>query len=252
MNPICTLVFEDGEKRNDFDVLRKDPRFLVLSCNFNTMLALGSMAQVHPELVILSCENWAQWERCVQYGVVGTPKHVPKAAVYAKTCADEIASKMYGNGASCFFVLPTDPEALANRLWSLVRGAMHCDEKNKGGGYTQPSEADIVGLLRQMSVPPHLLGYRYLREAIALIVAKMDRIKAVTGVYEEVAKRYGTTKACVERSMRHAIESAWSRCPAEQIERVFGYTLKLDKDKPSNSEFLAMLSDRVSVKRRGA
>ena len=100
-------------------------------------------------------------------------------------------------------------------------------------------------------MPAHIKGYQYLREAIMIAVDDMDVINAVTKVlYPEVAKRFNTTPSRVERAIRHAIEVAWDRGDLETLQKYFGYTVSNAKGKPTNSEFIAMIADRLVLEQR--
>ena len=100
-------------------------------------------------------------------------------------------------------------------------------------------------------MPAHIKGYQYLREAIMIAVDDMDVINAVTKVlYPEVAKRFSTTPSRVERAIRHAIEVAWDRGDLETLQKYFGYTVSNAKGKPTNSEFIAMIADRLVLEQR--
>ena len=105
-------------------------------------------------------------------------------------------------------------------------------------------------MIHQIGVPAHIKGYQYLREAIIIAVNDMEVINAVTKVlYPEVAKRFNTTPSRVERAIRHAIEVAWDRGDLETLQKYFGYTVSNAKGKPTNSEFIAMIADRISLER---
>lgn len=103
-------------------------------------------------------------------------------------------------------------------------------------------------MIHEVGVPAHIKGYQYVREAIVIAVQDMDVINAVTKVlYPEVARRYSTTPSRVERAVRHAIEVAWDRGDLETLQRYFGYTVSNTKGKPTNSEFIAMISDKLKL-----
>ena len=109
----------------------------------------------------------------------------------------------------------------------------------------------MTEILHQIGVPAHIKGYPYLREAILIAVADMDVINAVTKVlYPEVAKRFNTTASRVERAIRHAIEVAWDRGDLETLQKYFGYTVSNVKGKPTNSEFIAMIADRLQLQQK--
>ena len=110
-------------------------------------------------------------------------------------------------------------------------------------------EQDVTDMIHEIGVPAHIKGYQYVREAIMITVENMDVINSVTKIlYPEVAKRYHTTPSRVERAIRHAIEVAWDRGDLETLQRFFGYTVSNAKGKPTNSEFIAMISDRIRLK----
>lgn len=109
-------------------------------------------------------------------------------------------------------------------------------------------ERQVTAIIHEIGVPAHIKGYQYLREAIGLAVADMEIINAVTKVlYPAVAKKFGTTSSRVERAIRHAIEVAWDRGDLETLQKYFGYTVSNTKGKPTNSEFIAMIADRLML-----
>jgi two-component system response regulator (stage 0 sporulation protein A) len=112
--------------------------------------------------------------------------------------------------------------------------------------------SEVTSMLHDIGVPAHIKGYQYLREAIIMSVNDMEVINAVTKIlYPSVAKKYQTTPSRVERAIRHAIEVAWDRGDVEEIQHIFGYTVSNIKGKPTNSEFIAMLADNLSLKLKG-
>ena len=115
----------------------------------------------------------------------------------------------------------------------------------------QSLETQVTSIIHEIGVPAHIKGYQYLREAILIAVDNMDVINAVTKVlYPEVAKRFGTTASRVERAIRHAIEVAWDRGDLETLQKYFGYTVSNAKGKPTNSEFIAMIADRLQLRQK--
>ena len=115
----------------------------------------------------------------------------------------------------------------------------------------QSLEALVTAIIHDIGVPAHIKGYQYLREAIIMTVENMDIINAVTKIlYPEVAKKFGTTASRVERAIRHAIEVAWDRGDLETLQKYFGYTVSNSKGKPTNSEFIAMIADRLVLQRK--
>ncbi len=109
-------------------------------------------------------------------------------------------------------------------------------------------EAMVTSVIHEIGVPAHIKGYQYLREAIMIAVKDMDVINAITKVlYPQVAKAFSTTPSRVERAIRHAIEVAWDRGDLETLQRFFGYTVSNTKGKPTNSEFIALIADRLQL-----
>ena len=112
-------------------------------------------------------------------------------------------------------------------------------------------ETRITEVIHEVGVPAHIKGYQYLREAICMTVLDMDLMNSVTKIlYPDIAKKYHTTASRVERAIRHAIEVAWTRGRLETIEELFGYTVHAGKGKPTNSEFIALIADKICLENR--
>ena len=150
------------------------------------------------------------------------------------------------SGADYLLLKPCVPATVLERCRQLVFGV---DPQNPGLTPSEESlEMRVTAIIHEIGVPAHIKGYQYLREAIIIAVKDMDVINAVTKVlYPEVAKRFGTTASRVERAIRHAIEVAWDRGDLETLQKYFGYTVSNAKGKPTNSEFIAMIADRISL-----
>ena len=164
-------------------------------------------------------------------------------------------------GAAYFMPKPCDTAALLERV-RQIGGAGSEDAALEGidcrpAAQAQRREADLEALvteiIHEIGVPAHIKGYQYLREAIILTIKDMDIINAVTKVlYPEVAKRFSTTPSRVERAIRHAIEVAWDRGDIEVLQKYFGYTVSNIKGKPTNSEFIAMIADSLTLRQKQA
>ncbi|MCD8189144.1 MAG: sporulation transcription factor Spo0A [Clostridiales bacterium] len=147
-------------------------------------------------------------------------------------------------GADFFLLKPCRTSAVVERLRQL-QGAKPSRPQS------QSLETLVTSIIHEIGVPAHIKGYQYLREAILITIDNMDVINAVTKVlYPEVAKRYGTTASRVERAIRHAIEVAWDRGDIETLQKYFGYTVSNAKGKPTNSEFIAMIADRLQLQQK--
>lgn len=109
-------------------------------------------------------------------------------------------------------------------------------------------EKDITRMLHELGIPAHIKGYQYLRDAISMAVQDSEMMTSVTKIlYPTIAKKHQTTASRVERAIRHAIEVAWGRGKMETIDEVFGYTVSTGKGKPTNSEFIALISDKITL-----
>lgn len=116
---------------------------------------------------------------------------------------------------------------------------------------TRDLEKDVTDMIHEIGVPAHIKGYQYLREAIMMSVQDVEMLGSITKVlYPTIAKKYQTTPSRVERAIRHAIEVAWSRGRMETLDALFGYTINTGKGKPTNSEFIALIADKIRLQYR--
>ena len=177
----------------------------------------------------------------------------PKVIVVSGFWNDRVLSECSELGASYFVPKPCDANSLVARIRQLsgrelaARPAAPAPAKPQ-----EPSlESVVTDIIHEIGVPAHIKGYQYLREAIILTINDMDVINAVTKVlYPEVAKKFGTTPSRVERAIRHAIEVAWDRGDVDTLNSYFGYTIHNLRGKPTNSEFIAMIADKMRLDKR--
>ena len=160
-------------------------------------------------------------------------------------------------GVRYFMVKPIHLNLLTDRIVMLGQPEQLQEQGGEIRLNRAPSpldiESSITHIIHEIGVPAHIKGYQYLREAIMMTVEDREVINAVTKVlYPTVAKRFRTTPSRVERAIRHAIEVAWDRGDLETLQSFFGYTVSGVKGKPTNSEFIAMIADRLSLQLRGA
>lgn len=152
-------------------------------------------------------------------------------------------------GADYYFLKPFELNVLAERLTQISAWNSEQNEKSKIKG-TQSADLQVTisEIMRQIGVPAHIKGYQYLRESIILTVDDPEFMHAVTKLlYPTVAKNNHTTASRVERAIRHAIEVAWDRGDVDVLSSYFGYTIQNSRGKPTNSEFIAMISDKLRV-----
>jgi two-component system response regulator (stage 0 sporulation protein A) len=187
------------------------------------------------------------------------PEHDRPAVIIVSGFASEhTLAEASSLGASYFVQKPCDIPALMSHI-RVVSGRAHADaclaaSKAIRSIRAEPSlETVVTDIIHEIGVPAHIKGYQYLREAIIIAINDMEMINAMTKLlYPTVAKRFATTPSRVERAIRHAIEVAWDRGDIETLQKFFGYTVSNIKGKPTNSEFIAMIADRLSLQRQAA
>ncbi len=182
-------------------------------------------------------------------------KKQPVIIVMSGIGLEKVAEDAFALGASYYIMKPFNNEILLSRLRAFRDGS-----KKLSGGNSEPEEKkkeeaseyelgqEITRLIHEIGIPAHIKGYPYLREAIRMSVQDSETLCSVTKVlYPTIAKQYQTTSSRVERAIRHAIEVAWCRGRVETIDEIFGYTVDSGKGRPTNSEFIAMISDRIRM-----
>ena len=170
--------------------------------------------------------------------------NVPKRIVLTAVSRESVVEQAIEKGADFYMLKPCSDEALMEQMRLLCFG-----ETAEEDSAALALERTVTGIIQEIGVPAHIKGYQYVREAIVLAVQDIEVINAVTKVlYPAVAKRYNTTPSRVERAVRHAIETAWDRGDLETLQSYFGYTVNSAKGKPTNSEFIAMIADRIRLR----
>ena len=163
-----------------------------------------------------------------------------------------VASTAANLGVRYLMLKPCDISALVERLEELRGGNDRRSTAIRRGDKTN-IETMVTNIIHEIGVPAHIKGYQYLREAIIIAVNDMDVINAITKVlYPQVAKTFQTTPSRVERAIRHAIEVAWDRGDLETLQKYFGYTVSNVKGKPTNSEFIALIADKLQLQIKSA
>ena len=183
---------------------------------------------------------------------IGSMEHKPVVLATSGFITDYVASAAASLGARYLMLKPCDMAALVERL-EEIRGAA----AQKGSIRPSTSQGNIetlvTSIIHEIGVPAHIKGYQYLREAIIIATQDMDVINAITKVlYPQVAKTFQTTPSRVERAIRHAIEVAWDRGDLDTLQRFFGYTVSNTKGKPTNSEFIALIADKLQLQLKNA
>ena len=167
---------------------------------------------------------------------------------------ERITEDAFKKGASYYIMKPFNNEVVLNRIKhanQVIRHEMRVSSSVGTPMDVQPElnlEGRVTDMIHEIGIPAHIKGYHYLRDAIIMAVEDMDVLNAITKVlYPTVAKKHQTTASRVERAIRHAIEVAWSRGKLDTLDDLFGYTVSNGKGKPTNSEFIALITDRIRL-----
>ncbi len=195
----------------------------------------------------------------------------PLFIVLSAVGQDKITQRALSLGAEYYIVKPFDMDVLVSRIRQLKdntylpsaststsmnssisqhKSDTFITEKKPAhiNNTSRSLEVEVTNVMHEIGVPAHIKGYQYLRDAIMMVVKDLDVINSITKLlYPSIAKEYNTTPSRVERAIRHAIEVAWSRGQVEAIDALFGYTVNIGKGKPTNSEFIAMIADKLRL-----
>ncbi len=172
----------------------------------------------------------------------------PRVLVMSSLVNEGITREAIKQGAQFFVVKPCDINSLLERIHIFTDESIERPIAPIVTTTVISLENRITQIIHEIGVPAHIKGYQYVREAIAYAVQNREAIGAVTKIlYPKVAETFGTTPSRVERAIRHAIEVAWDRGDLETLQSIFGYTVSNAKGKPTNSEFIAMIADRLQL-----
>lgn len=186
----------------------------------------------------------------------GKSGYSPAFIILSAFMQERVVAESAALGAYYFIIKPCDVHELFCRVREVGRSSrseagMVSLQGGKRSVTDMEIESMVTEVIHEIGVPAHIKGYQYIREAIVQTVKDMDLINAVTkALYPMVAKKYGTTPSRVERAIRHAIEVAWDRGDLEVLQKYFGYTVSNIKGKPTNSEFVALISDKLRLQLR--
>ena len=257
---IQVLIADPGEDAQQLltDMLSREEDIAVCGCAADGMEALEKITELDPDVVILELVL----PRLDGLGVLRKlpdTERSPAVLVMTGFVTPHVVAESAELGAAYFFSKPFEPSELLQRLRQFGRARRQPRLVGTRGiapvnapARNEPSlESVVTEIIHEIGVPAHIKGYQYLREAIILTINDMDAINAVTKVlYPEVARKYATTPSRVERAIRHAIEVAWDRGDVETLQKFFGYTVSGIKGKPTNSEFIAMIADHLSLRQK--
>lgn len=188
-------------------------------------------------------------------------KRVPNVIMLTAFGQEDVTTKAVELGASYFILKPFDMEHLVTHIRQVSGKASGLKRNTTNQVKTHSHEpkqeknleASITSVIHEIGVPAHIKGYLYLREAITMVYNDIELLGSITKVlYPDIAKKFNTTASRVERAIRHAIEVAWSRGNVDSISSLFGYTVSMSKAKPTNSEFIAMVADKLRLEHKAS
>ena len=226
--------------------LQRSDGFQVVGTANDGEQAIRMIAERKPDVLVLDLMLSKQDGIAVLKSLAAMDR---KPAVLATSgfVTEYVASAAANLGVRYLMLKPCDMTALVERL-EEIRGGESLRASEKRRPDKTGIETLVTSIIHEIGVPAHIKGYQYLREAIIIAVNDMDVINAITKVlYPQVAKTFQTTPSRVERAIRHAIEVAWDRGDLDTLQRFFGYTVSNTKGKPTNSEFIALIADKLSL-----
>ncbi len=271
-NKIRILIADDND---EFCIILKDylnnqENFDVIGIAKNGLEALKFIQENKPDLVILDIimphlDGLGVLEKL---NLNKDSELAPKVIVLSAVGQDKITQNAIKLGVDYYVLKPFDMDVFIKRIKQMFNIVaeqkyfvnneeyiVNSSNKSSEDSFKQTEsmdlESEITSIIHEIGVPAHIKGYFYLREAISMVVNDIELLSAVTKeLYPSIARRYNTTSSRVERAIRHAIEVAWSRGQIESINKIFGYTIHNEKGKPTNSEFIAMVADRLRLKNK--
>ncbi len=264
MSKIRVLIVDDNREYVEVlcSYLKKERNVEVVGCAYDGLEAVNMVRMTEPDIMILdmvmpNLDGIGVLERMEHLRL----KKIPRILVVSAVLNDSIAAKTIALGAEYFMLKPVNFDVLVDRI------AMFAKEEEEAGrgefrgkemrGAVKRDIGDIetmvTGIIHEIGIPAHIKGYQYLRHAIIMVVKDLDIINSITKeLYPTVAKDFNTTPSRVERAIRHAIEVAWDRGDTEVLNSFFGYTIANSKGKPTNSEFIAMIADKLRLQIKNA
>lgn len=260
LQKIKILIADDNKDfcniLNEYLCIQSD--FEVVGIAKDGIEAIDMLEKYHPDIIILDI-IMPQLDGLGVLEKINTMngEKIPKVIILSAVGQDKITQKALSLGAEYYVVKPFDMDVFAKRIrecFGIFTGTIERKALFQPMSHSLVSspvhdlEAAITNIIHEIGVPAHIKGYIYLREAITMVVNNIELLSAVTKeLYPSIARKYNTTSSRVERAIRHAIEVAWGRGRVDTINNLFGYTVHNDKGKPTNSEFIAMIADKLRL-----
>ena len=262
MSKISVAIVDDNERMVSLldHILQDETEIAVVGHGGNGLEALDIIREKEPDVVLLDLimPKLDGLEVMQKVNGSGDGRKKPAFIVISAIGQERITEDAFSLGASYYIMKPFDNDVVISRI-RQARGqkAMKgIPALTRTGHVAEPAaeyksrnlETDVTNMIHEIGVPAHIKGYQYLRDAIIMSVEDREVINSITKVlYPTIAKMNQTTPSRVERAIRHAIEVAWSRGKMDTINDLFGYTINTGKGKPTNSEFIALISDKIRL-----
>ena len=260
MEKLNVAVADDNEKMVEVlgQIIEEDKDLELVGKAHNGEEICKIIREKEPDVVVLDIimpkmDGLAVMEQFVHSSNL---KKIPAFIVVSAVGKERITEDAFSLGADYYVLKPFDNRMLLNRIKHVRSiGEKKYREINRQPAKQEESsvalgnlETDVTNIIHEIGVPAHIKGYQYLRDAIILSVNDMEMLKSITTIlYPTIAKKHQTTSSRVERAIRHAIEVAWSRGKMDTIDALFGYTVSTGKGKPTNSEFIALIADKIRL-----
>lgn len=258
MSKIKVLIADDNIRSASLleEAIKKDKDIEVIGKAEDGINALEQIRDKEPDVVLLDLimpklDGLGLMEH-VKKDV--TLKKVPAFIVITGIGQEVVTESAFEMGASYYMLKPFDYQLVISRIKQLRGVSSHrrgdaAGAAKSGNAFLERNlEADVTNVIHEIGVPAHIKGYHYLRDAIMMSVNDTEMLNSITKqLYPTIAKRHKTTPSRVERAIRHAIEVAWSRGKMDTIDALFGYTIHGGKGKPTNSEFVALIADKIRL-----
>ncbi|MBQ7870816.1 MAG: sporulation transcription factor Spo0A [Oscillospiraceae bacterium] len=225
--------------------IKQTDRYAIVGTAHDGIRAIDLLRETKPEILVVDM-MLPQADGVAVLKAAMTLEKKPIFLVLADFMTEFISNLLMNYGVQYVLLKPCTTRAVVERM-NEIRESM-----SPKRGVRRPREANVeamvTAMIHEIGVPAHIKGYQYLREAILIAVNDMEVINAITKVlYPQVARTFSTTPSRVERAIRHAIEVAWDRGDLETLQRFFGYTVSNAKGKPTNSEFIALIADKMQL-----
>lgn len=261
MSRIKVVVADDNELMLDMisTILKNDDDIEVVAEVTDGIHLLSIIKDKKPDVVLLDLVMPLMDGLGVMEQVKKNADSIEKMPAFIVLTAakqESITENAFALGASYYILKPFDSEILLTRIKQTAEDMKNkqaeknivYENKNMNKNNMAYLEADVTNVIHEIGVPAHIKGYQYLRDAIMMSVNDTDVLNSITKVlYPTIAKQHNTTPSRVERAIRHAIEVAWSRGKMDTIDELFGYTVSYGKGKPTNSEFVALIADKIRL-----